>query len=745
MALIRTPEISADQVRRRRFHPGLAERVLIGLVLGIVAGIFFGEMAHALKILGDAFIMLLQVAVIPYIVASLISALGRLTLDDAKKLGLSAGSVALVLWGIGVAVLLLTPLAFPDWPSASFFSTSQVEEAKPVDFLKLYIPANPFASLANSVVPAIVVFSVLIGVALIRVKNKWSVLEPLSALAEALMAVTGFVARLAPYGVFALAASAAGTLDLEQIDRLQVYAVVYMTMTIVLSFWVLPALITSVTPLRYPDVLRALRGALITAFAAGSVLIVLPLLAAECKKLMHEGRQSGGDGNEVCSPVDVLIPAAYNIPGLGNILSLTFVLFAGWYIGSAVPVSEYPLFVGAGLASLFGGTILTIPFLLDLLKLPHDLFQLFMTVGVIGSRFSTLAAVMTIVTTTLVTAYALQGGLRLHLMRLLRFAAITVALLAATLIGIRALYTYVVVAPYTKDEVLRGLHPLADPQPATVYRDMPSDREATAAGPAGIEQIRERGVLRVCYLNDNFPASFFNADAKLVGFDIELVHRLARSLELPLELLPVQGDGKEDAVHLLNAGVCDLYASTMAISARRMEAFTMTIPVYTSSVGLIVPDHLRQDFQSWGAIRQRGAAIRIAVPGNPEAITFARSMLPQAALVPLSGLEDQRNMLESKSPKIDAIADLSEEGAAWTLLYPSFTLVVPKPTIFTQQGFGVARGNQSLAQTLDAWIIEEKARGTVDALYRYWMLGGAARSVKTPRWSVIRNVLHWVP
>jgi len=207
----------------------------------------------------------------------------------------------------------------------------------------------------------------------------------------------------------------------------------------------------------------------------------------------------------------------------------------------------------------------------------------------------------------------------------------------------------------------------------------------------------------------------------------------------------VQGEGKENAAHLLDAGVCDLYASMMAISARRMEAFTMTIPVYTSSVGFIVPDHLRQDFQSWDAIRKRGASVRIAVPDNPEATAFARSMLPQAVLVPLHGLGVQREVFESESPAVDAIGGLSEEGAAWTLLYPRFTLVVPKPTIFTQQGFGVARGNQSLAQTLDAWITEEKAKGTMDALYRYWMLGDAAKSAKPPRWSVIRNLLHWVP
>ena len=156
MARIRSPERTADQGWRRWLRPSLAEQVLIGLVLGVAAGVFFGEMAHALKIVGDAFIMLLQVAVIPYIVASLITALGQLTLEDAKKLALAAGRVLLALWGIGIAFVLLAPLAFPDWPSASFFSTSQVEEAKPVDFLRLYIPANPFASLANSVMPAII-------------------------------------------------------------------------------------------------------------------------------------------------------------------------------------------------------------------------------------------------------------------------------------------------------------------------------------------------------------------------------------------------------------------------------------------------------------------------------------------------------------------------------------------------------------------------------------------------------------
>jgi hypothetical protein len=81
------------------------------------------------------------------------------------------------LWGIGLVIVLVTPLAFPDWPWASFFSTSQVEEAKPVDLLQLYIPVKAFFSLAKAVVPAVVVFSVLIGLAPNSFDNKEALLK----------------------------------------------------------------------------------------------------------------------------------------------------------------------------------------------------------------------------------------------------------------------------------------------------------------------------------------------------------------------------------------------------------------------------------------------------------------------------------------------------------------------------------------------------------------------------------------
>lgn len=736
--------VAGNRPGKRRI--GLGEKVFVGLVLGLAVGVFFGEMTAIFKFAGNAFIMLLQMTVIPYIIVSLITALGRLTIEDAKSLGLKAGGVLLVLWGIGLAVVLLSALAFPQWPSASFFSTSQVEEPKPINFLQLYIPANPFYAAANAIVPAIVLFSVLIGLALISVKNKAALLEPLSAVADALMGVTGFVARLAPYGVFALTASAAGTIDVEEINRLQIYVVMYSMITLILCFWLLPALVSTITPLRYGNIIRALRGTLIAAFATGSLLVVLPMLAVDIKKLIEQKdtQKNSSEETEAGSSVDVLIPVAYNFPSLGSVLTLIFVLFAGWFIGTEVPVSQFPVLSTVGIASLFGGPVLAIPFLLDLMELPQDLFQLYISIDVLIARFATILAAMHLATIALVGTFGMQGQTRLRWLPLARFAGITVVLFAVTMGGIRMFYTHVVVAPYTKDQALQSMQLQVNPQPAKVYTAAPKDRETSGDGPTSFAEIKDRGVLRVCYEPEDYPSAFFNnADPpQLVGFDIELAHRFARKIGLALEFLPADDEMK--AEQLLNTGLCNILMRSLPITAGRIERFAMSSPIYRSSVGLIVPDHRRDSFQTWDEVRNLGASLRLAIPYDRDSLALANALLPEAKLVPIKNSKDNQRILESGAEDVDAIADIAEEGAAWTLLYPEFSLVVPKPVVFLPIGYAVAHGNEKLLKVFDGWLVAEKSKGTIDALYNYWMLGEAAKVRRPPRWSVIRDALHWV-
>ena len=206
----------------------LSTKVLLALVLGIATGLFFGELVAPLKVVGDAFIKLLQMTVLPYLTVSLVAGLASLTYTQALSLAKKGGLVMLFLWVVALSAVLLMPLAFPNWVSASFFSTALVREVQEFDFLNLYIPANPFNALANNTVPAVVLFSMAVGVALIGVRNKDLLNQQLHIVVEALMRVTNFVVLLAPLGVFAIAADAAGTMNVADFGRWQVYLVTYL-------------------------------------------------------------------------------------------------------------------------------------------------------------------------------------------------------------------------------------------------------------------------------------------------------------------------------------------------------------------------------------------------------------------------------------------------------------------------------------------------------------------------------------
>ena len=80
----------------------LSTNILLGFVLGIICGVVFGEYCNFLKVFGDAFIKLLQMTIIPYITVSLIHGIGSLSLAQARKIVLRAGSLLLIFWAIGI-------------------------------------------------------------------------------------------------------------------------------------------------------------------------------------------------------------------------------------------------------------------------------------------------------------------------------------------------------------------------------------------------------------------------------------------------------------------------------------------------------------------------------------------------------------------------------------------------------------------------------------------------------------------
>ena len=93
-----------SEATKRRPRFSLSTWILIGILLGVGVGLFFGEPAAALQPLGDAFIRLLQMTILPYMVVALIAGLGKLTMADARLLALRGGAVMVLFWVVGFAI-----------------------------------------------------------------------------------------------------------------------------------------------------------------------------------------------------------------------------------------------------------------------------------------------------------------------------------------------------------------------------------------------------------------------------------------------------------------------------------------------------------------------------------------------------------------------------------------------------------------------------------------------------------------
>jgi Na+/H+-dicarboxylate symporter/ABC-type amino acid transport substrate-binding protein len=714
----------------------LATKVLVGMALGVLAGLFFGEKAAVLKIGGDAFIQLLQMTVLPFVSVSLIAGVGRLTQEQAISLARKCGALLLVFWGIGFVTVMLAVMAYPSWQSASFFSASLAEESKPTNFLALYIPANPFYSLANNIVPAVVVFSIAVGIGLIGIERKGEFLAALDVFSDALTRVTGMVLRLSPIGVFAITAAAAGTMNVEDLGRLQVFLVTYAVASLVLAFWVLPAIATSSTSLSYRDVVRTIQDALVTAFATGSLLIILPVLTERGVPLLQKATP---EKSEAASAVEILVPITFTFPTMGLILTLGFVPFAAWYVGSPLTPHQYPAFIASAAVSAFGGGYVAVPFLLNLFRLPADLFQLFVTVTVFTGRFATLLAAMHIWVLTLLGASALTGTLAIRGLRLIRVAFTSVLLLVLTLGGARLFFTYGLDVKYSKGQEFMEMDLTDATQRLLSQAGTPAAAPSlpAPAAPAGsrMAEIARRGTLRVGYFDDSLPFVFENRAHQLVGHDVEMGQLLALELGVRPEFVRIPRD---ESAERLDRGECDLLMSGMVVTPQRALEMTL-IPYLDQTLGFVVEDPRREEFSSWETLRAE-ARLRIAVPRVVYYRSFLASRLPKAELGEITSAEE---FFKTRQQPFDALLLPAETGSAWTLVDPQYSVVVPTPDpVKVPTAYAVPRAAPELAAFVGTWVDLKRKDGTLARLYDHWILGKGAAS-REPRWSVIRNVLHW--
>jgi proton glutamate symport protein len=200
--------------------PGVTTQIFVGLLLGIIVGVFFPAFGVAVKPLADAFLRLIKMIIAPLLFSTLV--VGIAGTGDLKSMGRigfkailyfeAATTVALF---IGLALVnIFQPgagLAIPIGADTSAAQAMVQNQQHAWDIFLHLFPTSVIDAMARGDILQLVVFSIFFGVAVAAIGKKGQpILDVLDATAEAMFKVTGYVMAFAPIGVFAAIAATVG-------------------------------------------------------------------------------------------------------------------------------------------------------------------------------------------------------------------------------------------------------------------------------------------------------------------------------------------------------------------------------------------------------------------------------------------------------------------------------------------------------------------------------------------------------
>jgi len=326
------------------FAIALWKRILLALILGVIVGMIWGPGASTISWLGDLFVRLIRMVVVPLVFVTLVS--GVVAMGDPAKLGsLGAKTLAVYMLTTLAAIVIGLVLAAVLQPGVgvdlSAAAPTAVQEAIPLsERLLSIVPSNPIAALAEGNILAIIFFALLVGVSVLTIGEKGKpVADLMDSSSEMMLRITHWVMEVAPFGVFALIAAVAGTQGVAALlDVLTLALAVVLAClihVIVVHGIGIVKLTLGLSPVKF---FKGARDALLVAFSTSSSSATLPV------------SMSVAEDNLGIKPVvaSTVLPLGATINMDGTTLYVGIVsVFAAQAFGIDLSLADYAIVAGS--------------------------------------------------------------------------------------------------------------------------------------------------------------------------------------------------------------------------------------------------------------------------------------------------------------------------------------------------------------------------------------------------------------
>lgn len=496
----------------------------------------------------------------------------------------------------------------------------------------------------------------------------------------------------------------------------------FIAASLLLTFWILPMLITSLTRVRYVDLMRELQSGLLLSFATANIFVAIPNLIAATKRVAH---RPGINVAEVDQSASTLVPIAYNLPLVGNLMSIYFIFFLSYLYAIPLTFGEDLRLIIVSIFSLVGpvsGAINSISLLISALHLPSDGLFLFAETASLTRNLQGLAGAMGISVFTLFTIFAHHKRLHFRPFLILRELSIAFAALA----GVIFLINLGELNLRLPQPILMELQ-IESSAAATLLTAPPPPREL-AQGESRFDAIKKSGTVRVGFNPNPIPFVYFNDQGDLVGYDIAFAYNLAESLGLSIDFVPFAMDQFEE---LLNSGSIDIAMSTLAVTTDRLQRIGFTEPYMTSRMAFVVPEDKRQQFDHLSKVAEM-EGVRMGVLRGSALEERAKRLFPKAIIVPIDSYESAL-----PEGEVDLYLWGEQQATSWSLLHASYAAVIPTPEPEKALlGWALLTKEDEWLDYINYWSELRKLDGFASQEEQKWIFGIVAS--EKPRWSILR-------
>lgn len=703
--------------KRFKIKLTLGSYILFGLFSGAIAGYFLGPNVAFLSQVGKVLIDLIMMGVLPFIVVSLLCGLGTIKAESLVKLLISFGLASIAMWILFFIVAVSLYSIFPSIDQHSLYAFGQGTQQS---FAEQFIPTNPFNSLANSYVPAVVIFFTCLGIAIIGVKEKKAFLETMKTLLYGLLKLNSFMVNLVPFIVFAFTANMVGnsTITASKLVEFQVFLIPAFLGCFMAYFFVIPLLVVTFTDIGYLEFLHEFKHIVITALLTQNTLIMIPLLIDKINE-MSKKHKITGEANE--SVVNTSITVGFNITGPSLITTLIFILFSAWFIGDDVSSRLFGIFVYA-VSTLFGGQTFSIIALLEYLHLPPDMIGLYFMFSNLYLQ-NTIAAVKQpfLASLAIICVFANANRISFRILPFLKTGLIGLCISAIAIIGLGVYFKETVKSDPHAFQTLIDKMVLKSPVPVTLESVTPTPSPGERYN--SIREIVDKKEIVCAYRKAFEPFTFLNSKGELIGFVTDLVERLAVSMNCKVKFVPFEDI--TTVIALLNSGDIDIaYYEFNIDDIDNLIDVGYSDPILYLQSGLLVENQRRKDFQSWNDILNN-SSVTIGVsnlfPMN-HILSEQIAKTNKAKMVKV----DDFTLKQVNNSKFDAYFTSAERGLFFCLEYPKYSFVMPEGLTSINQNtliFIVNSKNMSFLYYINYWLKIQRESGEIKKLYSYWIEG----------------------